>query len=190
MSFIQKALKVLQEFPNLKNERFEVKDKKKKSFLQEAENFFKNLTSPEKEPEELESDSIDIDLEQVAKDDNYAQTDITNEGNVDLPTLSHEDTEIFSPDTLVSTPIVPTELDEEDSITVDLDLDDSDSELLQEIQSNDVASETKENESFEITSVDDFDELKSEALDEFSRDTETLELEQPALSSVIENLEN
>ena len=137
--------------------------------MQEAENFFKNLTSPEKEPEELESDSIDIDLEQVAKDDNYAQTDITNEGNVDLPTLSHEDTEIFSPDTLVSTPIVPTELDEEDSITVDLDLDDSDSELLQEIQSNDVASETKENESFEITSV---------------------ELEQPALSSVIENLEN
>ena len=190
MSFIQKALKILQEFPNLKNERFEVKDKKKKSFLQEAENFFKNLTSPEKEPEELESDSIDIDLEQVAKDDNYAQTDITNEGNVDLPTLSHEDTEIFSPDTLVSTPIVPTELDEEDSITVDLDLDDSDSELLQEIQSNDVASETKENESFEITSVDDFDELKSEALDEFSGDTETLELEQPALSSVIENLEN
>ena len=30
MSFIQKALKVLQEFPNLKNEPFQVKDKKKK----------------------------------------------------------------------------------------------------------------------------------------------------------------
>ena len=45
MSFIQKALKVLQEFPNLKNEPFQVKDKKKKSFLQEAENFFRNLTS-------------------------------------------------------------------------------------------------------------------------------------------------
>ena len=27
MSFIQKALKILQEFPNLKNERFEVKKK-------------------------------------------------------------------------------------------------------------------------------------------------------------------
>lgn len=32
MSFIQKALKVLQEFPNLKNEPFQVKDKKKRVF--------------------------------------------------------------------------------------------------------------------------------------------------------------
>jgi len=33
MSFIQKALKLLQEFPNLKNESFQVTDKKKKEFF-------------------------------------------------------------------------------------------------------------------------------------------------------------
>ena len=40
MSFIQKALKILQEFPNLKNERFEVKDKKKKSFFAGSRKLF------------------------------------------------------------------------------------------------------------------------------------------------------
>ncbi len=66
MSFLRKALKVLQEFPNLINEPFQVADKKKKSFLHEAENFFKNLISNEK-PEkvsELEDDSIQVDLDQ------------------------------------------------------------------------------------------------------------------------------
>jgi len=41
MSFIQKALKLLQEFPNLKNESFQVTDKKKRVFYKKPKAFLK-----------------------------------------------------------------------------------------------------------------------------------------------------
>ena len=82
MSFIEKALKLLQEFPNLKNEPFQLKDKKKKSFLQEAENFFRNLTGLQSQPENENvnsEESIDIDLDSVTENQDYPELTLPTE---------------------------------------------------------------------------------------------------------------
>ena len=174
MSFIQKALKLLQEFPNLKNESFQVTDKKKKSFLQEAESFFKNLTSSKQTNEDLESDddSILVDLDQpdpLADINDLPQNDIfTQDENV--PPADDEDT--------FSIPSIPEEFDEEDGIEVDLDPEVDEISNEPEI-SSDLTSETFDESSddfIEVSSLDEFDEIKSDPIDEFAGNTETVEL--------------
>ncbi|MBP9886641.1 MAG: diguanylate cyclase [Leptospiraceae bacterium] len=167
MSFIQKALKVLQEFPNLKNEPFQVKDKKKKSFLQEAENFFRNLTSSPNQQNDIETetDSIQIDLDQISDD----SAELTKEENFfQEQEISPELVSKFSSDedNIVSAPIVPVDYDDEDELIVDLDLEEN--EVTQELPENDQV--------VEVSSLENFEEIKSDTIDEFSGDTETVDL--------------
>ena len=167
MSFIQKALKVLQEFPKLKNEPFQVKDKKKKSFLQEAENFFRNLTSSPNQQNDIETetDSIQIDLDQISDD----SAELTKEENFfQEQEISPELVSKFSSDedNIVSAPIVPVDYDDEDELIVDLDLEEN--EVTQELPENDQV--------VEVSSLENFEEIKSDTIDEFSGDTETVDL--------------
>lgn len=167
MSFIQKALKLLQEFPNLKNEPFQVKDKKKKSFLQEAENFFRNLTSSPNQQNDIETetDSIQIDLDQISDD----SAELTKEENFfQEQEISPELVSKFSSDedNIVSAPIVPVDYDDEDELIVDLDLEEN--EVTQELPENDQV--------VEVSSLENFEEIKSDTIDEFSGDTETVDL--------------
>ena len=182
MSFIQKALKLLQEFPNLKNESFQATDKKKKSFLQEAENFFKKLTSPSDQEEIIESedDSIIVDLDQPEP---LAIID-------DLPTgepIAEEEPAFESneyPD-IVSTPSIPEEFNEEDGIEVELEPEE-DIQIEAEEQPESIADnvfEDSADESIEVSSLDNFDEIKQDEIDEFSGNKETVELEEEDFSS-------
>ena len=182
MSFIQKALKLLQEFPNLKNESFQVTDKKKKSFLQEAENFFKKLTSPSDQEEIIESedDSIIVDLDQPEP---LAITD-------DLPTgepITEEEPVFESNDypDIVSSPSIPEEFNEEDGIEVELEPEE-DIQIEAEEQPEPIADnvfEDSADESIEVSSLDNFDEIKQDEIDEFSGNKETVELEEEDFSS-------
>jgi len=167
MSFIQKALRLLQDFPNLKNEPFQVKDKKKKSFLQEAENFFRNLTSSPNQQDDIESeaDSIQIDSDQMSDD----SPELTKEENLfQEQEISPELVSKFSSDedNIVSAPIVPTDYNDEDELIVDLDLEEN--EVTQDLPDNDQV--------VEVSSLDSFEEIKSDTIDEFSGDKETLDL--------------
>ncbi|MBK8398208.1 MAG: diguanylate cyclase [Leptospiraceae bacterium] len=190
MSFIEKALKLLQEFPNLKNEPFQLKDKKKKSFLQEAENFFRNLTGLQSQPENENvnsEESIDIDLDSVTENQDYPELTLPTE-EVSNSEKNPEQIEEYVP---VQPPLVPDEFDEEDEIIVDLDLEDDSSLVEEKSNQENSALEVENEETVEVESIQDFQDSKPEILEEFSGDTETLELEeQPPLSSLIDELEN
>jgi GGDEF domain-containing protein len=181
MSFLQKALKVLQEFPNLINEPFQVADKKKKSFLHEAESFFKNLISKEKSEEvfESEDDFIQVDLDQpdeLVVNEDLPQDEILEKEKLD--SFSYQDH-------VVPTPIVPEEFDDEDSIVVELEPDDDDEPLNSSLSEFDHSIESSDNDStinetpddgIEISSLDNFEDIKLDSIDEFTGDTETVNL--------------
>lgn len=176
MSFIQKALKLLQEFPNLKNESFQVTDKKKKSFLQEAESFFKNLTSSKQTNEDLESDddSILVDLDQpdpLADMNDLPQKDAL---------LQEESVRSSDDEETVSIPSIPEEFDEEDGIEIEIEPEEdgtpTDTELPHDLTPEPI--DESPNDFIEVSALDEFDEIKSDALDEFAGDTETLELKE------------
>ncbi|HMV44894.1 MAG TPA: diguanylate cyclase [Leptospiraceae bacterium] len=152
MSFLQKALKLLQDFPNFRNQNFQVEGKKKKSFLKEAENFFKNLNS-------TKDSANDLDEEKPLSDnkDTLVPEDLD----------SNPDSLSFNEGEVVSAPVIPTEFNEEDNIVVDLDQE----EII--VQENNITS----NENVEVNSIDDYTN-KVESLDEFSGDTQTLELDE------------
>ncbi len=183
MSFLQKALKVLQEFPNLINEPFQVTDKKKKSFLHEAENFFKNLISNETSENVVESedDSIQVDLDQpdeLAITDDLPQSQILEEE--ELKSVSNEDQ-------IVPTPIIPEEFDDEDAIVVELEPEDDEEsvnpdlpEFEQNTESSDSDSTINEttDDGIDISSLDDFEDIKLDSIDEFTGDSETVNLDE------------